>query len=84
MTKSEFRQRLTELLKKNGFRKISISTSLFGRRARITCMDPKGNKRYLNGFIEYEKGVERVAIESASDDYDWVDEFEAYSALMED
>ena len=81
MTKSEFKEEIKQILKSNGFIKISISTALIGRKADITARDSKGEKCRLKGFVKNKRGKKCVIVKSEDD---WLDELIMLDAIFDD
>ena len=83
MTRSEFTNNVKQLLTEQGFKKISISTALFRKKADITAKDRYGKKKFLKAELTYRKGKEYIRI---TDPYrtDWIDRIEAFEAFMDD
>ena len=81
MTRAEFAKQVKEILEEQGYKKVRVSTSLFGKKADITAKDPNGKKRLLKAGIVYKKGKEYTRINDPCS-LDWIDKIEEFDAFM--
>ena len=82
MTRAEFDKFIKNRLQADGFTKLKVKLSLFGKSATITAKDSNGRDRIIKAELIQKRGKEIVKLDTI--DQSWIDELEMLDEILED